>query len=264
MGMVALDVNRRPASIEQIRSALHALDLQQRMQYGLPSSSQFPLAPYPVFPAPSSLSSLPPPSLSSHYPAPGNFSAFGAAPHPAASPPHPTAPGFGAFGASPGPSYRSASVQSRPRARQIQIQPQIQPSVHAYGQSTSAFYQPSPAQAFGAPPFGSKQPNRHALASLGLGLATLFGPSIVCAGKFSLFPWSASPRFWLLLGIISLGLPLSAIIFGHKGQRRARAIGGSQDAATAGMIMGYVLGAVYVVPALVMIFLSLYYLFSPH
>src|SRR5439155_14129607 len=125
-GMVALDVNRRPESIEQIRSVLHALDLQQRMQYGLPSSSQFPRAPYTVFPAPSSLSSLPPPPLSSHYPAPGNFSAFGAAPHPAASPPHPTAPGFGAFGASPGPSYRSASVQSRPRARQIQIQQQAQ------------------------------------------------------------------------------------------------------------------------------------------
>jgi hypothetical protein len=30
------------------------------------------------------------------------------------------------------------------------------------------------------------------------------------------------------------------------------------------MIMGYVLGAVYVVPALIMIFLSLYYLFPPH
>lgn len=99
-------------------------------------------------------------------------------------------------------------------------------------------------------PAGAYQSNWYALVSLIASLIGVFLPVVLCsAGSYSFWSsWTQSN--WLVVCALTLGPSLVSIICGHIGRFRAKQNVGmrtSEDTATAGMILGYVFGGIYIV-----------------
>ncbi len=94
------------------------------------------------------------------------------------------------------------------------------------------------------------QSNWYALTSLVASLIGVFLPVVLCSsGSYSLWsPWGQSN--WFLVFVLTLGPSLVSIICGHIGRFKAKqnlAMYTSEDTATAGLILGYVFGGIYIV-----------------
>ena len=107
------------------------------------------------------------------------------------------------------------------------------------------------SNAYYAPP-GTRRWNGMAVASLILGILSIFSPFFLCTSSslWSGYNYDGSSHFLFLLPLfIFMIVPsICAVIFGHIGKRRAITIPGllgSKDIASTGMVIGYIFSSIY-------------------
>ena len=140
-------------------------------------------------------------------------------------------------------------------------------------QSNTSFGLPPPSFTTGAgsysnayyTPPGTRRWNGMAVASLALGILSIFAPFFLCASSSLLSNayYGGASRFLFILPLfVFMVVPsICAVIFGHIGKRRAITIPGllgSKDIASTGMVIGYIFSSIYLgfFCILVMIFTS--------
>lgn len=150
----------------------------------------------------------------------------------------------------PGPASFGAPMLQQQQQQQ-QFAPYYQQAGIQQGQAFGAPPAYASAQAFGAP-IPQNLPNHFATFSLIFGTFSIFIPFLLCSGALYASGSSSYTIAWPFVAIISLLLPVLAIVFGHIGLHRANTVASfwaSRNTATTGMSMGYILGVLYLLPA---------------